>query len=173
MNYYCRERCQIGYEVECTYAPLNLSTEYLLCVTSVFRSILHNIAVNNVWIALKPMLTRRGTIMVFEIAPTTQPTSITHGLNSTVQRAGHNVLHYILHCSMLTYLLTPWYRVLPEQLTGLQLVKKSPHFTEPEISLPHSQAYATCLYPEPAQSSPYTHIPPPGDPSQYYPHIYA
>ena len=25
------------------------------------------------------------------------------------------------------------------------------------------QASATCLYPGPAQSSPYTHIPPPGD----------
>ena len=34
---------------------------------------------------------------------------------------------------------------------------------EPEGSLPHSQASATYLYP--AQSSPYTHIPPPGDPS--------
>ena len=44
---------------------------------------------------------------------------------------------------------------------------------EPEGSLPHSQASATCLYPGPAQSSPYTHIPPPADPSWYYPHIYA
>ena len=34
---------------------------------------------------------------------------------------------------------------------------------EPEGSLPYSQASATCLYPGPAQSSPYTHIPPPGD----------
>jgi len=41
----------------------------------------------------------------------------------------------------------------------------SPHFTEPEGSLPHSQASGTCLYPGPAKSSPYTHIPPPGDPS--------
>ena len=106
--------------------------------------------------------------------------------------------------SVLTYLLTPWCRVLLEQLTGLQLVKKfpafhgtrrfitaltsvchlsnwfaatqeiplisrnpkvhyhtqgcpppvelvcsysrnSPHFTEPEGSLPHSQASATCV----------------------------
>jgi hypothetical protein len=30
---------------------------------------------------------------------------------------------------------------------------------EPEGSLPHSQVTATCLYPEPAQSSPYPHIP--------------
>ena len=38
-----------------------------------------------------------------------------------------------------------------------------PHnFTEPEGSLPHSQASATCLYPVPAQSSPHTHVPPPG-----------
>ena len=58
-------------------------------------------------------------------------------------------------------LLTPWCRVLLEKLTGLQLVKKFPrHFTEPEGSLTHSQASATCLYPGPAQSSPYTHIPP-------------
>ena len=63
------------------------------------------------------------------------------------------------------YLLTPWCRVLLEKLTGLQLVKKFPHFTEPEGSLPHSQASATHPYPGPAQSSPYTHIPPPGDPS--------
>jgi len=64
------------------------------------------------------------------------------------------------------YLLTAWCRFLLEQLTGLQLFKKFPrHFTEPEGSLPHSQASATCLYPGPAQSSPYTHIPPPADPS--------
>jgi hypothetical protein len=29
---------------------------------------------------------------------------------------------------------------------------------EPESSLPHSQASAICLYPEPAQSSPHAHI---------------
>ena len=41
-----------------------------------------------------------------------------------------------------------------------------PHiFMEPEGSLPHSQASATCPYPGPAQSSPHTHMPPPGDPS--------
>ena len=38
-------------------------------------------------------------------------------------------------------------------------------FMEPEGSLLHSQASATCPYPGPAQSSPHTHIPPPGDPS--------
>ena len=35
--------------------------------------------------------------------------------------AGNNI-------NILTYLLTPWCRVLPEQLTGLQLVKKFPAF---------------------------------------------
>ena len=64
---------------------------------------------------------------------------------------------------LLNYLLTPWCRVLLEQLTGLQLVKKFPHFTEPKGSLPHSQASATRPYHGPDQSSPYTHIPPPGD----------
>ena len=39
-----------------------------------------------------------------------------------------------------------------------------PHFTDPEGSLPHSQASATCLCPGLAQSSPYTHIPPLEDP---------
>ena len=36
---------------------------------------------------------------------------------------------------------------------------------KPEISLPHSEASAKCLYPRPVQSSPYAHIPPPEDPS--------
>ena len=40
-----------------------------------------------------------------------------------------------------------------------------PRILRNEGSLPHSQATATCLYPGPAQFSPYTHIPPPGDPS--------
>ena len=55
------------------------------------------------------------------------------------------------------YLLTPWSRVLLEKLTGLQLVKKFPHFMEPEGSSPHTQAQATCPYPELAPSSPHTH----------------
>jgi len=36
---------------------------------------------------------------------------------------------------------------------------------EPEDSSPHSQAPATCPYPEPSQSSPHTLIPPPEGPS--------
>jgi len=38
-------------------------------------------------------------------------------------------------------------------------------FMEPEVSLPHSHESATCPCSGPAQSSPHTHIPPPGDPS--------
>ena len=36
--------------------------------------------------------------------------------------------HTHTHTHTLTYLLTPWCRVLPEQLTGLQPVKKFPAF---------------------------------------------
>jgi len=38
---------------------------------------------------------------------------------------------------LLTYLFTPWSRVLLETLTGPQLVRNSPNFMEPEGSLPH------------------------------------
>ena len=34
--------------------------------------------------------------------------------------------------------------------------RKSPHFTERECSLPHSQVPVTCHYPEPARSSSYS-----------------
>ena len=43
--------------------------------------------------------------------------------------------------------------------------RNSPHFMEPEGSLPHSQVPAIRPYPEPPRSSPYTHIPLPEDPS--------
>jgi len=43
--------------------------------------------------------------------------------------------------------------------------KNSPHFMEPESSSPHSQAHATCPYPELAPSSPHIPIPLPEDPS--------
>ena len=44
---------------------------------------------------------------------------------------------------------TPWIRVFLEKLTGSQQSRNSPHFMEPEGSLPHSQVPATCPYPEP------------------------
>jgi len=34
-----------------------------------------------------------------------------------------------------------------------------PHFMEPEGELPHSQVPATCPYPEPVRSNPYTQLP--------------
>ena len=64
-----------------------------------------------------------------------------------------------------TYLLTPWSGVLLGKLTGSQLARNSPHFMEPEGSLPHSQVPSTCPYPEPALSSPYPYISLPEDPS--------
>jgi hypothetical protein len=71
-------------------------------------------------------------------------------------------------CSILTLLLILWRRVIFKNLTGLQLVKKFPHFMEPEGSLPHSQIPATSLYLEPARSSSYPHILLPEDQSYYY-----
>ena len=72
----------------------------------------------------------------------------------------HKTVYYLL-----TYILTPWSRVLLEKLTSFQHSRNSPHFMEPEGSLPHSQVPATCPYPEPARSSPYPHSPFPEDPS--------
>ena len=52
---------------------------------------------------------------------------------------------------LLTYLFTPWSRVLLEKLTGF--ARNSPHFMEPESSLPYSKMPATCPYPESTPSS--------------------
>ena len=56
---------------------------------------------------------------------------------------------------LLTHSLTQWSRVLLENLAGSHLVKKFPHFMEPEVSLPRLQKPATCPYPEPDQFSPW------------------
>jgi hypothetical protein len=63
-------------------------------------------------------------------------------------------LHTYLFIYLLTYLITPWSTALLEKLTGLYQSRNSPHFIDPEISLPHSQLPATCLYPEPVKSNP-------------------
>ena len=65
------------------------------------------------------------------------------------------------------YLRTPWCRVLLEKLTGLQLVKKFPAFygTRRFITALTSVRHLSLSCASPAQSSPHTHIPPPGDPS--------
>jgi hypothetical protein len=54
---------------------------------------------------------------------------------------------------LLTHSLTPWIRVLTENLTGLHLVKKFHAFYGTRKV--HSQVPATCLNPGPAKSSPY------------------
>ena len=77
-------------------------------------------------------------------------------LNTVVLRGFNFIPYWKGGRNLCTYLLTRWCRVLLEKLEVLQLIKKFPHSTELEGSLPHSQASATCLYPGPAQSSPYT-----------------
>ena len=96
---------------------------------------------------------------------------------SFVKYSRHLIPHQVVDCIMwvnitclyiLTYLLTCLLHGA-ESFLRSQLVcsqsRNSPHFMEPEGSLPHSQASATCPYPWPTQSSSHTHIPPPGDPS--------
>ena len=61
--------------------------------------------------------------------------------------------------SLRTHLLTPWSTILLEKLTVLDQSRNFPHFMEPVGSLPRSQVLATCPYPEPARSSPYSHSP--------------
>ena len=72
---------------------------------------------------------------------------------------------------LLTYLLTPWSRVLLQKLTGPQLVK-FPTFYWTRRFITAFQSVTTCPYPEPGRSSPYLHIPLPEDTFYYYP-IYA
>jgi len=74
----------------------------------------------------------------------------------------------LLQTRALTYLLTYLLHGAESFLSSYLVCsysRNSPHFTEPQGSLPHSQASATCLYSGPAQSSPHAHIPPPGDPA--------
>ena len=54
----------------------------------------------------------------------------------------------------ITYLLTPWSRVLLEKLTGFAASQEIPRiFMEPESSFLYSQVPATRPYPEPIPSS--------------------
>ena len=55
--------------------------------------------------------------------------------------------------NLLTYLLTPCSRVLLENLTGSQLIKKFPAFYGTRSFITGLQWSATCPYPEPDQSS--------------------
>jgi hypothetical protein len=58
----------------------------------------------------------------------------------------------IRKCGYTTNYLSVWSRVHLEKLTVSQS-RNSPHFMEPEGSLPHSQVPATCFYPVPNESS--------------------
>ena len=80
--------------------------------------------------------------------------------SSSLQLAGSNQL-------------TPWSRFLLEKLTGFQIVKKFPAFYGTRRFITSFTTSGTRPYPGLAQSSPHTHNPPPADPSQYYPPIYA
>ena len=51
------------------------------------------------------------------------------------------------------------------KLTGFQLVKKFPTFYGTRRFITESQVPATSPYPQPARSSPYSHVPLPDDPS--------
>jgi hypothetical protein len=72
---------------------------------------------------------------------------------------------HLLQQSTTYYLFTQYSRVLLEKLTSFQLVKKFPAFYGTQRSLLQFQVSTTCPYPKPAQSSPYSHIPLPEDPS--------
>ena len=66
---------------------------------------------------------------------------------------------------LISYLLTPWSRVLLEKLTGSAASQEIPRILwNPEGSLPYSQVPATCHYPEPTPSSLHL-LPLPEDPS--------
>ena len=66
---------------------------------------------------------------------------------------------------IITYLLTPWSRVLLEKLTGSAGSQELTAFLEPEGSSPYSHVPATCPYPEPTPSSPQNPFPLPEDPA--------
>jgi hypothetical protein len=70
---------------------------------------------------------------------------------ATQTLAGVISFQILLITYLITYLLTPWYRILFEKLIVAELIKKYlAFFMEPEGSSPCSQKLATGSYPEPA-----------------------
>ena len=87
--------------------------------------------------------------------------------NSSVESISYLLIHfnitllsapkspmYPAHTIYLTYLITPWCRVLLEKLTGLQLVKKFPafHGTRRFITAPTSVRHLSLSWTSPIQS---------------------
>jgi hypothetical protein len=81
----------------------------------------------------------------------------------SIRKENDGVVCYKIHAflsiklyfySLLTYSVTPWYRIFFEKLIVTQLVKQQPSFyMEPKGSLQYLQNPATGPYPEPAESS--------------------
>jgi hypothetical protein len=71
-----------------------------------------------------------------------------------ISRQSRESTNYVDMWADFYHSLTTRSRVLLEKLTGSQVVKKLPNFMQTCGSLPHSQKPATCLSPEPHQSSP-------------------
>jgi hypothetical protein len=71
---------------------------------------------------------------------------------------GENFLFMSSALEMCAYLFTVWSRVLLEKLVGSQLVKKYPHFMEPESSILHSQVPGIYRSSEADRSSPCPHF---------------
>jgi hypothetical protein len=69
------------------------------------------------------------------------------------QYSPHGKIFHIKFVVRKEVILTPWSRILFEQLIVTQILEKYPFFMEPEGSLPCSQKPATGPYPEPAESS--------------------
>jgi hypothetical protein len=92
-----------------------------------------------------------------------------HGL----KLLGRDVNNTLSSIYLLTYLLTPRSTVLLEKLTGFQLVKKFPAFygTRMFITAFTTARQLSLSLASSIQST--AHIPPPEDPTLYYPPIYA
>ena len=84
-----------------------------------------------------------------------------HPQRATSVEVTFSVLYSLPHTS----LLTTWGGILTEKLTVYSWSRNSPHFMEPEGSLPHSQVPATCPYPQPDRFSLCAHFPLHEDPS--------
>ena len=105
------------------------------------------------------MMFPRKTLHFLTATPTLRYITYINVLYTTTARRSHRCTGWSLSTVyLLTYLLTPWSRVLLENLTGSA-------FLEPEGLSPYSQVPATRPYPEPTPSSPHNPLPLPEDPS--------